>query len=181
MKAGAPGWYGFSGLIDDASRFKSGKQVGCYLGLTPRQYQSGASNRQGRISGQGHKTLRALMVEVSWLGRRWNPRLKSVYERVHRGCRARRKIAIVACARCLFVWCWAMLRDGQPWEASSASAEGSNLGKPVHREPLQPTLSAVTHSLRSDGTSDGRQGPEPQGQSARVSKRQEAVAAFFRQ
>ena len=41
-------------------------------------------------------------------------------------------------------------------------AGGSNLGEPVRRAGLQPTLSAVAHSLRSNRASDGRQGPEPQ-------------------
>jgi hypothetical protein len=39
---------------------------------------------------------------------------------------------------------------------------GSDLGEPVRRAGLQPTLSAVAHSLRSNRASDGRQGPEPQ-------------------
>jgi transposase len=44
-------------VIDDPHRFKRGKQVGSYIGLTPRQYQSGTMDRQGRISGHGHKHL----------------------------------------------------------------------------------------------------------------------------
>ena len=39
---------------------------------------------------------------------------------------------------------------------------GSDLGEPVRRAGLQPTLSTVAHSLRSNRASDGRQGPEPQ-------------------
>jgi len=169
-------------VIDDPLRFKSGKQVGCYLGLTPRQYQSGASNRQGRISGEGHKTLRALLVEVSWLGRRWNPRLRSVYDRVHRGSPSRKKIAIVATARRLLIWCWAMLRDGCPWDERLALDGSSSLGEPVRRGPLQPTLSAVATRFARTGASDGRQGPEPQGQSSsrsKISENQKVVAAQF--
>lgn len=55
-------------FLDEPQRFASGKQVGSYAGLTPRQYQSGSMNRQGKISGQGNKLLRALLVEVSWVG-----------------------------------------------------------------------------------------------------------------
>ena len=39
---------------------------------------------------------------------------------------------------------------------------GSDLGEPVRRAGLQPTLSDVAHSLRSTRASDDRQGPEPQ-------------------
>lgn len=102
-------------VLDDPSRFRNGKQVGCYAGLTPRRYQSGSMDRQGRISGAGHGLLRSLLVEVAWLGRRWNPWMKGVYERALRGSPSRKKIAIVALARRLLVVCWAMLRDKTPW------------------------------------------------------------------
>ena len=101
--------------IDDPHRFKNGKQVGSYAGLTPRQYESGTMSRQGKISGQGNKLLRALLVEVSWLMRRYNGYLRDVFDRVCRGSKTRRKIAVVATARRLMVICWAMLRDGTRW------------------------------------------------------------------
>lgn len=98
--------------LDDPHRFSSGKQVGSYFGLVPRQYQSGASDRQGRITGQGNRLLRRLLVEVAWMSLRYNPWAREVYERVRRGSRSRKKIAIVAVARRLTVIAWAMLRDG---------------------------------------------------------------------
>ena len=39
--------------IDDAKRFKNANQVGAYAGLVPRQYQSGTTNRLGRITKRG--------------------------------------------------------------------------------------------------------------------------------
>ena len=36
--------------IDDAKRFENGRQVSQYFGLVPRQYQSGETNRNGRIT-----------------------------------------------------------------------------------------------------------------------------------
>jgi transposase len=110
-------------VIDDPHRFATGKQVGCYAGLTPRRYQSGSMDRQGRISGRGPTLLRSLLVEVAWLGRRWNPWMKRVYERALRGSPSRKKIAITALARRRLVVCWAMLRDGTPWRG----AEGARL------------------------------------------------------
>jgi transposase len=114
-------------VIDDPHRFGTGKQLGCYVGLTPRQYQSGSMDRQGRISSQGHKDLRKLLVEVSWLGLRHNRRMREIYERVRRGSKVRKKIAIVAVARRLLIWCWAMLRDDQPWDATQHDADRSGL------------------------------------------------------
>ena len=103
-------------VIDDPHRFKNGKHVGSYVGLTPRQYQSGTMDRQGKISGHGHKHLRCLLVEVSWLGLRRNPWMREVYERVRRGSPTRKKIAIVAVARRLLIRCWAMMRDETRWQ-----------------------------------------------------------------
>lgn len=105
--------------IDDPHRFANGKQVAAYAGLTPRQFQSGAMERHGRITGRGNKDLRKLLVEVSWLGLRHNRRMQEVYERVRRGSRTRKKIAIVAVARRLMIWCWAMLRDETIWDRGS--------------------------------------------------------------
>lgn len=109
-------------VIDDPHRFKNGKQVASYLGLTPRQYQSGTMDRQGRISGHGHKNLRSLLVEVAWLGRMYNPWMRELYDRVCRGSSARKKIAIVAVARRLLICCWAMLRDETSWQGPAGTA-----------------------------------------------------------
>lgn len=105
--------------VDDPTRFKSGRQVGAYAGLTPRRYQSGQSDRQGRISRMGNTLLRSLLVEVSWVGLRYNAWMRRVYESVRRGSVARKKTAIVAVARRLLVVCWAMLRDGTDWREPS--------------------------------------------------------------
>jgi transposase len=102
-------------VIDDPRRFRSGRHVGSYVGLTPRRYQSGQSDRQGRISRMGNSLLRSLLVEVSWIGLRYNTWMREVYESVRRGSASRKKIAIVAVARRLLVVCWAMLRDGTTW------------------------------------------------------------------
>ena len=109
-------------VIDDPGRFASGREVGSYLGLTPRQYQSGQIDRHGGISKQGHRQLRRMLVEVSWLALRYNPSLRAVYERVCRGSVSRRKIAIVAVARKLAVIAWAMLRDRTTWQPSSQAS-----------------------------------------------------------
>lgn len=110
-------------VIDDASRFKNAKQVGAYAGLTPKQFESGTMSRQGGITGRGNKLLRALLVQVSWLARRYNGKIRAIFEEVCRGNKTRRKIAVIATARRLLVICWAMLRDGTIW-----------------REPSRPTM-----------------------------------------
>jgi transposase len=107
--------------IDDPHRFETGKQVGCYFGMTPRQYQSGQMDRHGRISKQGNGLVRSLLVEVCWLAMQWNPWIKQTYERLVRGSKTRKKIAIVAVARRLLIRMWAMLRDGTRWRMPALS------------------------------------------------------------
>jgi transposase len=102
-------------VLDDPHRFANRKQVGNYVGLTPRQYQSGQMERQGRISRKGNTLLRSLLVEVSWMMLRWNDWARETYARLLRGSPGRKKIAITAVARQLLVRCWAMLRDGTRW------------------------------------------------------------------
>jgi transposase len=103
--------------LDDARRFKNSRQVSCYAGLVPKQYQSGQMNRLGRITGQGPGLLRRVLVQVAWgLQRRTATRGHAVFERLCHGQRTRRKQAVVALARKILCWCWAMLRDGSVWD-----------------------------------------------------------------
>ena len=109
-------------IIGDPHRFKNGRQVAAYAGLVPRVFQSGKMDRKGGITGAGNRYLRSILVEVSWLGLRTNPWMRQVFDRVCRGCPSRRKIAIVAVARRLLIWCWAMMRDDEDWNPRALEA-----------------------------------------------------------
>lgn len=50
--------------LDDASRFKKSKDVGAFLGLTPRRHQSGDMDWSGRISKCGDRDLRRLLYSA---------------------------------------------------------------------------------------------------------------------
>jgi transposase len=100
--------------LHEPGRFDSGKQVSAYVGLVPRQYQSGDLDRRGRITRRGPALLRKLLVECAWVMLRYNSWARAVFQRLSRG-KARKKQAIVALARKLLVRCWAMLRDQTPW------------------------------------------------------------------
>jgi transposase len=104
--------------LHEPGRFQSGKQVSAYVGLVPRQYQSGELDRRGRITRRGPALLRKLLVECAWVMLRYNSWARAVYQRLSRG-KVRKKQAIVALARKLVVRCWAMLRDKTPWREST--------------------------------------------------------------
>jgi transposase len=103
--------------LGDAKRFATAKQVGAYAGLVPKQYQSGVTDRKGRITRRGPGVLRKLLVECVWCMLRYNPWARTQYARLTGGGVSRKKPAIVALARKLLVRCWAMLREGQRWRA----------------------------------------------------------------
>jgi transposase len=55
----------FLSSVDDPTRFKHARDVGPYLGLTPTRYQSGETDRQGRISKCGDTFTRTCLYEAA--------------------------------------------------------------------------------------------------------------------
>jgi transposase len=64
--------------LHDRHRFASGKQVSAYDGLVPRQFQSGETDRRGRITKRGPALLRKLLVECAWAMLRYNAWARAV-------------------------------------------------------------------------------------------------------
>ena len=102
--------------IDDPKRFRNGRQVSSYAGMVPVQYQSGNSDRRGRITKRGSRLLRKALVECGWLMIRYNAWAAETVERISKGQKTRRKQAVVAMSRRMLVRCWAMLRDETDWK-----------------------------------------------------------------
>lgn len=102
-------------LLDRPERFHKASEVSAYIGMVPKQFDSGESERHGRITKHGSRLVRSLLVEVAWAGMRYNPWVRQTYQRISGGKKSRKKIAIVAVGRRLLVRCWAMLRDGTSW------------------------------------------------------------------
>jgi transposase len=107
----------FKAAIDDPTRFKSSAKVGPYLGLTPRQYQSGESEWIGGVGHTSDPLLRSYLYEAAGV----------LMSRVHRSCPlrawARRlakrvgwKRASIAVARKLAVILHAIWTDGTEFE-----------------------------------------------------------------
>src|SRR5229473_3642863 len=93
--------------LDDPHRFAKSREVGCFLGLKPGRRDSGESQPQMRISKEGDRYLRTMLVQGAHyiLGpfgedsdlRRWGLRL------AERGGKNAKKRAVVAVARKLAV------------------------------------------------------------------------------
>ena len=55
----------FTAAIDDPSRFRRSRDLGAYLGLVPRRYQSGEFDYTGSISKAGDRRVRTLLYEAA--------------------------------------------------------------------------------------------------------------------
>jgi transposase len=95
--------------LGPAERFASGKQVGSYFGLIPREESSGGKQRLGKISKQGSSFLRFLLVEAGQTAARYDPQLKRFYRRL--AGRKNHGVAKVAVARKLATRLYLMLRE----------------------------------------------------------------------
>jgi transposase len=106
--------------LQDASRFASSRNVGAYLGLVPRQWQTGQSDPELGISGAGDKFVRRLLVNCAQriLGpfgqdsdlRRYGQRV------IARGGKSAKKKAVVAVARKLAVLMHRLWSTGEVYE-----------------------------------------------------------------
>ena len=106
--------------LDDVHRFKNARQVSSYIGLVPRQYQSGETDRNGRITKRGSQILRTILLECAWVSVQYNDWSRATYERIHGGQKTRRKKAAIALARKIAVVSWAMLKNKTDWDPEKA-------------------------------------------------------------
>jgi len=103
--------------IGEPERFRNGRQVGAYAGLTARVHQSGGHEHRGSISKQGSRWLRWILVQAAIKLVRRDERLGNFYTRVRK--RRGRNVARVAVARKLAGICWVRLRR---WQREQAAA-----------------------------------------------------------
>jgi transposase len=106
--------------VEDRARFQKSRDVGCYVGLRPKQSESGQSQPQLRITKEGDVYLRQLLVQgahciLKRRGpdtdlKRWGLKLAS------RGGKNAKKRAIVAVARKLAVLLHRLWVTGEVYE-----------------------------------------------------------------
>src|SRR5262250_426480 len=103
----------FTAAVDDPGRFRRSRDIGAYLGLVPRRYQSGEVDYTGSISKCGDRRVRTLLYEAAnvMLTRYKQPlKLKDWALAIAR--RSTMRKARIALARRLAIIMHAMLRHG---------------------------------------------------------------------
>jgi len=109
----------FTAAIDDPGRFRRSRDIGAYLGLVPRRYQSGEVDYTGSISKCGDRRVRTLLYEAAnvMLTRyKGSLRLKDWALAIAK--RSTMRKARIALARRLAIIMHAMLRDGTEFKAT---------------------------------------------------------------
>lgn len=119
--------------LEDRERFHKSRDVGCYVGLRPKQSESGQSQPQLRISKEGDLYLRKLLVQGAHcvLGRkgpdtdlkRWGLKLAA------RGGKNAKKRAIVAVARKLGILLHRLWVTGEVYEPLRNSQVAEHLNQ----------------------------------------------------
>lgn len=107
----------FYAVVSEPHRFERTSDIGSYLGLTPRIYQSGLMCRTGRISKMGNRTVRSLLVQSSTRFMRCGTEDTQLYAwalRVEQ--RRSRGRARVALARKLATIMLAMWKSGETYQ-----------------------------------------------------------------
>ena len=95
--------------IGDITRFEHAKELVGYAGLGASVHDSGQTHRTGRITKQGRKELRTVLVEAAWSAVEYSAFWKAEFERLGR--RLDQMKAIVAIARKLLVVVWHVLTE----------------------------------------------------------------------
>ncbi len=99
--------------LQDMARFRRADELAAYVGLTPSQYSSGENVRMGHITRAGKASVRAALVEASWVLVRKDDAMRMRYDGLK--VRAGGKRAIVAVAHNFLLRLRRMLLDGRPY------------------------------------------------------------------
>lgn len=125
--------------VGDFRRFQSPRQLMAYFGLVPSEHSSGERRRQGAITKAGNARCRHVLVQAAWsyrhrpsqsaaltqrqqgqdpavIAHAWKAqhRLHKLFYRVHH--RRPHQVAVVATARELVGFLWAVLQDPELYE-----------------------------------------------------------------
>ena len=120
--------------VMDWQRFNNRKQAGSFIGCAPSEHSTGEGQLLGGIDRQGNRRLRSLLTEAVWRLLRWEPRWRGFEKwgdllRDKQAGGVRRKKAVIACVRLLFIDLWRL------FTGRATLADLGFRGAPVVQEP----------------------------------------------
>ncbi len=106
--------------LGDWRRFRSAKRMVSYAGLDPGQRDSDGKTKQLKITKDGSRLMRWVLIETAWRLVRKYQRWKAVFENLIRNTGSKKR-AIVAVARRVLCVIHAMLREGKAYQYPKAA------------------------------------------------------------
>lgn len=106
--------YQILGMVDDINAFKNAKEFAAFIGLSPRQHQSGKFNGTTRISKVGNPRLRKAFYMASLSAKKYNPNLQAFVGRLGENGKAPKSI-ICAVMRKLAHLIFGVLKNKKPF------------------------------------------------------------------
>ena len=115
-------------VVGDVSRFRNGRQLAAYLGLTPKEHSTGGRQRLGAISKRGTSYVRRLLIQGQWSAyrkyRRDPESVPAVMRRMLKRGSSKQK-AVVAAANHTARVIWAVLHYQEKYRADHISVPRS--------------------------------------------------------
>ncbi len=112
--------------IGDVRRFPDARRLCAYAGLVPSVHASGGTTRRGRLTKQGSKWLRWILVELSIHAINGAPQFRSLYHRVAKKHGA--NTGRVAVARAMLKMIYAMLKTQEVFRPRVQGITGQRRG-----------------------------------------------------
>jgi transposase len=106
--------------VGDPSRFRSSRAAASYTGLVPSEHSSGERRQRGHITKQGPSEPRRVWIQAAQavLRMRQHPLKEWAHRLIYR---RGRRVAVVALARRMFRWAFALWRDGKRFDERLAA------------------------------------------------------------
>lgn len=113
--------------IGEISRFANYKKLVAWAGLAPSLHQSGNILYTGKITKQGSRMLRWIIVEAAWVAVNHDEKLKAFHDRV--ASRRGDQKAIIAVANKMLKIIWVMLTRKEPYQGKNESRYNKKLNR----------------------------------------------------
>ena len=102
--------------VRDICAFDSARQLAAFVGVTPRQYQSGTTvRRASHITKQGNSALRAALYLPALTAKRHNPLILPLVQRLRERGHSERSILLAAMRKLLHL-VYGILKSGKPFD-----------------------------------------------------------------
>jgi len=135
--------------VMDWQRFSNRKKVGSFIGCAPSEKSTGGDGQLlGAIDRQGNRRLRSLLTEAIWRLLRWEPgwhgfaKWGAIIRETH-GSSVRKKKAVIACVRLLFIDLWRLFTG-----RATLPDLGFRGAPTAHRPPPGRPAPQITNTLR---------------------------------